>query len=114
MKRRMATCGGLTGGIIAHILHVCSAGFAYGLQSVGKRFDACRIYAATAYRLSVGSHSREHKIGIRLAVIPRLVIGSLATDHRDVIIETGMSDAVVLRQKDALCSQSLGQVRSEP
>jgi hypothetical protein len=74
--------------------------------------DLGRIDAAHAHRLPVGAHRPGHElVEAEETVALGLWVGRLARDHRDVVVEALVPDAVVLAQELAAGGQRLREVR---
>jgi hypothetical protein len=95
----MAALGGLTSGIVAHVLHVAAPGFADGLQLVRESLDGGRIDAAGADRLAIGRGAGLNEVGVGLAIGVGRERAGLTADHRHVVIETHVAGSVVLREQ---------------
>src|SRR5579872_7078010 len=95
---RMAAGGGLARRVVAHVLHVTFPAQLCRLELIRQALHDRGIQATSAQRLAVAIQTRlaEPKFAHRGAVALRLRIRCLATHEGEVVVETGMSDPVVV------------------
>ncbi len=122
--RRMAADGAELGHrrpvplrVLAHVFGVLLPGEALGAHLVADRLDVLRVDAALADQLPVLGPFFE-VLAFELdegsedfAVLAGLVIGRLAADLGDVVVQAVVTDAVVVAQQRALAGERLRQIR---
>src|SRR5216684_1337946 len=96
----------IASGVVSHVFHISAPGQMLGLELIRNSLHRRRIDASQSNGLAVETKDRQtDKVQVNLTVGHRHRIGALTAYHRNVIVKTDVSSAVILGQERACSDQ---------